>query len=124
MTKSRKIIMGLLAFSPIPFILMYFIFIFGMISRVTNNLGPGSSVANLPDMKYIIVLGALFMIFAITALVAYIVDVINSEKLKKDQNSKIIWLLVVILTGFIGRIVYFIVEIYPRPRLDSSTNRD
>jgi len=121
MTNNKKILMGILAFAPIIFFIIYGIFmigIFGTIMDATSDPSMLSSsrnpLGNFP-FKTMMTLLASFMIISLISLVVYIVDILNNEKLKADQNNKIMWLVLVILIGFIGRIVYFFVEVYPRP---------
>ncbi|RJQ17189.1 hypothetical protein C4573_04000 [Candidatus Woesearchaeota archaeon] len=68
-----------------------------------------------------IALGLFFMVFigfiilfSLTVLVFMILAVVELAKCKNDSDYKLLWILIVILLGFIGLIIYAIVG---RPQL-------
>ncbi len=50
-------------------------------------------------------------------LIYYIIDIVKNPKFQDGGNNKLIWILVVVLLGTIGMIVYFFSEIMPRKEL-------
>ena len=59
---------------------------------------------------FIWLLGLLMMIAGIAALLFWIMMIVDVAKREfKKQNDKIAWVLVVVLAGFIGAVVYYFV---------------
>ncbi|MCX6749545.1 MAG: PLDc N-terminal domain-containing protein [Candidatus Pacearchaeota archaeon] len=63
-------------------------------------------------MEIILILAAIFLLIAISiaAFVFWIMMLIDSIKRKfKNDTEKIVWVLVIILTGILGAIIYYFV---------------
>jgi len=56
----------------------------------------------------------LSVVLSLGMIVYYIIDITRNPKFQSGDNSKVIWILVVIFGSTIGMIAYFIAEIYPR----------
>ena len=64
-------------------------------------------------MEIILILAAIFLLIAISiaAFVFWIMMLIDSIKRNfKKESEKIVWVLVIILTGILGAIIYYFVD--------------
>jgi len=116
MSTAKKTGLFLLTIAPIPLFGMYIYSFFNIFSRLDElehaNMPPTDFMQNFGIMfTYIILAG----IITLVALILYILDIVKNKKFQGEQNSmKVVWLLIVILLGTIGMIVYFFVEIIGR----------
>lgn len=111
--------MGILAFLPIAFFIVYIITILSFFSKAVEN--PQMMQEQNPEeifsfIKYIIPVLLLLSIAGILSLIFYIIDVVQNPKFTNDSaNNKVVWILLIILLGFISIPIYFFLEIYKRP---------
>lgn len=118
MTKSKKTILGILTFSPFIFVIWYFISIFSFMKVMTAAMDHpvGGTMEMIDPIKTLVIPVLIGFCLSIGLLIYYLVDILKlNPNFKKDtNNNKVIWILVVLLCGFLGMIVYFFVEIVPR----------
>lgn len=75
-------------------------------------LPPSDFIQNFGIIIMYIVLAGLI---TLVAMIIYVLDVVKNKKFQGENSSlKIVWLLIVVLMGSIGMIVYFFVEIIGR----------
>jgi hypothetical protein len=116
MSKSSKILSGILAFIPLVLWLVYIaMFVSFMIDTVANNLesissptaGPEFFVAFFSRMfGVLILLGLISMV----KLIYFLVHITNNQKL--DSNERLTWVLVGIFVGTFGFPVYWYLKIW------------
>lgn len=119
LTKSQKILIGILHFAPIIGFVLYFISFFSIffnISEISNN-----SNGQEPSAEFLQNFATIFVILGITILmylVILIFDIIHLVKSNKnDTNNKIVmWILILLFTQGIGGIIYFFLEILPEKK--------
>lgn len=121
MSKPKKILLGVLTVAPVFFLIWYLIGFFSFISSM-HEMSDGSEFSgNDPSdvfnsIKTLIAPLFLLMFLSLGLLIYYLFDIfsLNQNFKGKSDNNKLIWTLVIIFTGFIGQIVYFFIEVYPR----------
>jgi len=121
MKASNKWLYALLAFAPLPLFALYFYKIFslmpGMMSGNIQSLEPASTESILSNyFQTIIPIAILLVLVSITALIVFLMHIVKNEKFDHPHRSteKVVWILVVVLTGFLGNLVYFFMEIMPK----------
>jgi magnesium-transporting ATPase (P-type) len=124
LTKSQKVLVGILHFVPVIGIVAYFIFIFsfifGNIERFDNHHNEPPPVEVFQGF-----IGA-FVIIILTILVTIgvkIFDIIHlTRSNKNDTNNKILmWVLLFVFVGVIAEIVYYFMEILPEKKNDNDS---
>lgn len=116
MSKSRKILLGGLTLLPLFFLAGYFILFFRMVSRITNSEYHGNEITAFhQQMLPMFVVVGIFGLLSIGLMVLYLVLIVNNPKFKLPaySSSKVVWILVILLAGTLGKIIYFFVEIWP-----------
>lgn len=121
MSNPKKILLGVLTVAPFFFFLWYLIGIFSFISSIPQISDGSEFSGNDPSyffnsIKTLIAPMFLLMFLSLGLLIYYLVDIFSlNQNFKGDSgDNKLIWTLVIIFTGFIGQIVYFFIEVYPR----------
>lgn len=130
MSKNKKILLGILTFSPIIGMAFYFICFIGMFATiggmVPSEIGAEAELHPQDMTAFMGMMGTAMIILLCTVLVTigmtvyYIVHVINNEQLDKEKNEPIIWVLLVLLAGYIGQFVYWYMKIWKENPNDSS----
>jgi hypothetical protein len=112
----NKFWQGFFAIAPIVSLLLifvgYFVFIFALISEIPelkqdNNVPP---VEILQGMGFFFILLLLTIFISISSLVFYIVHAVQNPNLK-ENNMLVVWILLFLFVGGIGKLIYWIVEI-------------
>ena len=118
MARPLKILLGIATFWPIFYIFIFLAFtLFSVLTMVFMRADGG--IPGEPPPEFIAGMLALtfFHFFTIIELLGlmifYIVHAIKDPQL--DANEKIMWVLVVVLVGFIGMPIYFILRVWKRP---------
>lgn len=123
LTKSQKIIVGILHFVPILGIIAYVIFIF---SFIFGNIGKFDTHNNQPPppefFQGFIGAFAIIMLSVLLAIGVKIFDIIHlTRSNKEDKSNKILmWVLLFIFAGVISEIVYYFLEILPEKKDDDN----
>lgn len=121
MTKQKKLWLGIFTFLPILCVIIYIIcFAFYMFSFV-EVLDAQAGDPNVADpSKFFVFFGLMFFMIIVSIvatiglMIYYIVHANANPKL--DSNQKLIWILVLVLAGGIGNIVYYFVEILSKEK--------
>ena len=120
MSTTKKLIIGILTLLPIFIIPLYLVSFFSFIKQAQHISPSGQFSTPEEDMKMLIPMAiylGVAVILSFSMLIFYIVDIIKNPKFQGPGNNKLIWILIVLFTGIIGKIVYFIIEIIPRKEL-------
>ncbi|MEP6727780.1 MAG: hypothetical protein ABJC98_18295 [Bacteroidota bacterium] len=112
MTKSRKLLVGVLSFLPIILFVAYFIFFFGFFIAILKqtqqeNVLPEMMLGKIAGMVAAIVLMGLC---SLGALIYFIIHAINNKII--DSTERIVWALIFIFAGTIGFPVYWYMRIW------------
>tara|TARA_R110002072_G_scaffold125944_2_gene262328 strand:+ start:3883 stop:4275 length:393 start_codon:yes stop_codon:yes gene_type:complete len=123
MTRSKKIWLGVLTFLPIVCAIiyiicfaLYFITFASIIEHEASDTSinnPGFLVGSFGLMFLMILIA---VISSIGLMIYYIIHANSNPNF--DSNQKLIWILVLVLAGGIGTIVYYFIEILPEKKND------
>ena len=114
MKQSTKFLLGILTFLPLILILTYISFIFtnfiptAIRLEHSNQDFPLELFQSLSIMIFTIVIA---LIFKLGIMVYYIVHASNNPK--NETNTKIMWIVFLVLVGTMSSIVYYFLEILP-----------
>lgn len=61
----------------------------------------------------------IIIFLSIGLLIYYLIHIAKNPKFKQDSTSKLVWILIVLLAGAIGMLVYFFIEIWPEKKLEA-----
>lgn len=116
LSKSQKIIIGILHFLPIVGFILYFIFFFFFFLGTIENIGKNGTEPD-PAEFFSGFIGA-FLIIMISVIIAIgikVFDIIHLVKSNKNDsgNKVLLWVLLFIFAGSVGEIVYYFLEILP-----------
>jgi hypothetical protein len=120
MSTTKKIIVGILTVVPIFIIPLYLLSFFSFIKQAQHISPSGQFSSPEENMKMLIPMAiylGVALVISISMLIFYIVDILKNPKFQGPGNNKLIWILIVLFTGIIGKIVYYIMEIIPRKEL-------
>jgi hypothetical protein len=119
MTKSKKILLGIFTFLPFLCILAYFVF---FLKFFFSSISLHTSDAFINDHHFFdnfFLLAILIITSVISGFVLMIYYVIHANKNPKfDSNQKLMWILILVLTSFMGNIIYYFVEIIPDKQIE------
>lgn len=114
MTKSGKVLLGILSFLPIILLVIYFVLFFGMFynmvlqgQRLEQHELPPAFIGNL------VLIFAFLIVLGLTSLglkIFYIIHSVNNKYI--DSNERIVWILVFIFAGTIGFPIYWYMRIW------------
>lgn len=114
MSKSGKLLLGALTLLPVLFLGFYMFSFFRIFSELAT-IQPGNQ-PQLPEnfFNLFLYIGLVAML-SLGLLIYYLLHITRNPKfMQHDQSSnKIVWVLVVVLGGFVGMIAYFFMEIWP-----------
>lgn len=127
MSKSKKIIIGFLTILPLAFFLAYFMSIFSFVKNAQQMEQAGGmdnpeEVMGLLAPMFIFI--GIAILISLGMLVFYIVDIVKNPRFQSPGNNKLIWILVVLFAGMLGKLIYFFVEIMPRKELPPLPNNN
>ncbi len=121
MSNTKKTILGILTFTPLIFLILYFFAAYNMMMSIADIEHSGhfnSPEEMMQKMKPMFAYMFMLMGISIALLIIYLLDIFSwNKKLANEGNTKLIWALIVLFTGMIGMIVYFFAEIVPRKEL-------
>lgn len=128
MTKSGKLLLGILTFVPLVCLIayigycVYFFFeIFEFEHATSSRLLENGTFESRPEHIISQNLGVLFgliisiLLSSLGLLIYYIIHIMKNPKFRTNNIQQLVWALIVLFGGFIGGIVYFFMEIYPLP---------
>lgn|SRR5574338_165546 len=116
MSKSSKIILGILSFLPFVFLLGYFVWFIGLFIHMMGAAGSGNAYpGEMPDhflgnMIWMIILMALMAIFTFGLFIYYVVHVVNNKTI--DSSERLVWILVFIFANMMGFPIYWYMRIW------------
>ena len=104
MNKAGKLFLGVLTLLPLFYIFVFIGFIITMIAA-----GPHLNAG--PPIALFVTHGAM-MVLMLGLMIYYIIHVLQNPRLLSNTNERLLWVLVIILGGFIGQFVYWYLQIW------------
>lgn len=114
MKKSTKIWLGILTFLPMFLIFAYIFHIFTALIPTAIRLENSHQevpIELFQSISVMILFIALAIIIRMGIMIYYIVHASNNPK--NENNTKIMWIVLLVLVGTISSIVYYFLEILP-----------
>lgn len=110
---TKKIILGVFTFLPLIFFGIYIIEFFSLFMELGYEISESDpNPQNVTGGFRSLLLWIVFMaICGIGITIYYLIHAINHTK--EDSNQRLIWILILLLAGGIGSVVYYIVRIVP-----------
>jgi len=122
MKNSTKVLLGILTFLPMLLLLTYIVYIFAAFIPTAIQLEnshqefPVELFQSLSVMIFLIILA---LIIKLGIMIYYIVHASNNPK--NENNTKIMWIVLLVLVGSISSIVYYFIEILPSKDLSDKS---
>ncbi len=126
MKKSNKILLGTLTISPFIGIALYMLFFFTMFLSISTFEPSGGE----PPFFLFGSFGIMFVILGLTGLVTlaltiyYLIHVVNNKHLNPANNEQLIWILILLLAGNLGQIIYWYMKIWKDPELEAEVSHE
>ena len=114
MKKSTKIWLGVLTFLPFLLTLVYMIYFFSFFFKNIIELEhnqEGFPIEFFQSFSVMFLIIMLAIIIKLIVMIYYIIHVSNNPK--NENNTKIMWIVLLTLVGTITSIIYYFVEILP-----------
>lgn len=118
LSKSQKIGIGIVTFMPILCLIGYLVSFFTVFLGIQGNEPPHTSYFFSGFAVAFVFLG-LTILSGLASLIVHLIHVTKNEKLKKQNNGQLIWILIIILANGIGGIIYYFLEILPEPKTEN-----
>ncbi|MEX0998257.1 MAG: hypothetical protein WDZ45_14485 [Flavobacteriaceae bacterium] len=118
MTRKKKIILGILTFLPVFSILAYF---FVFLKFFFSTLGTAANDPFIEEVFFesFIILFILIIVAILSGIALMIYYIIHANSNPNfDSNQKLIWILILVLSSFIGNIIYYFIEIIPDKQIN------
>lgn len=106
MSKTLKLLLGIVTFWPAAYMVLFFGFIFSTIFFISG--GDGENLG--PPFAIIFILHFLTMLVIAALTVFYIVNVFRNERVEKDK--KVLWAIVLFLGNVVAMPIYWWVYIW------------
>ena len=119
---NNRVLQGFLAIAPIALLILIFISYFAAIFSLFSSID-AIEETNQPPMEFLTGLGVVFLLMFVMVIVSlfsfiyFIIHVTKNPNLEQN-NMRLIWILIIVLVGGIGNLIYWIAEIEskkPRP---------
>lgn len=114
MSKSLKIILGIITLLPFVFMGGYFLWFMSFFMRMSDNLEAGDPDAvprlMFGNMGWMFLFLGMAILISFGLMIYYIVHVVNNKKI--DSNERLVWILVFIFANMIGYPVYWYMRIW------------
>jgi heme/copper-type cytochrome/quinol oxidase subunit 2 len=121
MSKTSKIITGILSVLPLLLMAGYLVMFFSFFFKMFTMSFPNPSAPPDPEAfmtPFIGMFAMLFLMVLVTlAMLIYFIIHINNNK-KLDNNEKLIWILIIIFVGMIGKPIYWYMKIWKEDEVD------
>lgn len=116
---NSRVLQGFLAIAPlvltIGLLVVYFWFILSFI--ISSSANSDKSDISIYGLFGIIVVGAFLLLFSFLSFIYFLIHAAKNQNLN-ENNLRLIWILTIRLTGVLGCLAYWIVEIQikePKP---------
>ncbi len=119
MTKSKKIVLGIFTFLPLLCILAYLLFFLKFFFSSISSPAYDPFIDEEYFLENFIMLVIFVLVAAVFGFVLMIYYIIHANSNPKfDTNQKLMWILILVLSSFLGNIIYYLVEIIPQKQIE------
>ena len=122
MKNSTKVLLGILTFLPMLLLLTYIVFIFAAFIPTAiqlENSHQDVPIELFQSLSVMILIIVIAMIIKLGIMIYYIIHASNNPK--NENNTKIMWIVLLVLVGSISSIVYYFIEILPSKDLSDQS---
>ncbi|MES1226900.1 MAG: hypothetical protein ABUT20_66110 [Bacteroidota bacterium] len=119
MSKSRKLLLGILSLLPMILIVVYFITFFSFMLTIFRHANQEDVLPQmmLEHIGWIIGVALLMGFVSLGLKIYFIIHAVNNRL--TDSTERIIWILIFIFAGMIGYPVYWYMRIWKEPVPDA-----
>ncbi|MEO5681322.1 MAG: hypothetical protein ABIQ88_01710 [Chitinophagaceae bacterium] len=112
MSKSRKMLLGILSFLPIVLLLVYIVTFFSFFLTIFRHAQQDNVLPPLimENIIWMVLLSILMALCSLGLLIYFIIHAVNNKVI--DSTERIIWILVFIFAGMAGFPVYWYMRIW------------
>jgi DMSO reductase anchor subunit len=119
--KTNKTLYALLAFAPIIMVLVIFVLIGLMVAQLATDVASNIYYKNEFDLPFFVPIMVVAMLASALSLIGIIAFALHSQKsIHITPDKRTMWLLILIFTGTIGRIIYYFTWIAKEEALDAA----
>ena len=108
MSRSKKILLGILTLLPVLCIGLYIFFFFSFFFDIAGGNEPEISEVFPAKFRFLFLMIITALVSGFAMMIYYIIHV-NKSDMKSD--NKLIWILILVLASGLGNIAYYLVEI-------------
>lgn len=108
--RPARVVLGVLTFWPPVYMVLFMLFVFGDV--LLSTLSPSSNAGVPFAFRALFTVHFLTMLEMFGLTVYYAVDVYRDDALRNDRKA--LWMVIVLLGGFIGQAVYYVLWIVQR----------
>lgn len=112
MTKGHKNILGIFTFLPVFLFVIYISVIFFMIRDAMVFMDEDMPFPIVGDVLWLVIMALLMGLLSFGLMIYYIIHAINNPQI--DNNEKILWVLLFVLTNIISYPIYWYMRIWKR----------
>ncbi len=119
---NNRTLQGFLAIAPLVSLILIFVVYFAALFSIFANIETLENSSNTPTglltgMGMVFVVLFLTIIISLVSFIYFIVHVAKNPNLEQN-NMRIVWILIIVLVGGLGNLIYWIAEIQtkkPKP---------
>lgn len=115
MSKSRRLLIGILSLLPLVLVIVYTISFFGIFISAIRHQGRPDVIPEmmLDHIVWIVGIGLLMGLSSLAMKIYFIVHAVNNTAI--DATERLVWILVFVFAGIIGEPVYWYMRIWRAP---------
>lgn len=113
LSKTQKILLGIASGWPIVYIVLFVVFIFGIVALSSDGPGGGLDTLFAGGFVILLILHLITIILTLALMIFYIVHAVKNTRL--DSNMRIVWILVFFFGGMLVLPVYWYLQIWKAP---------
>lgn len=118
MTKSKKIVLGFFTLFPLlcifAYVVFFFQFFFESITTQTND--PFEDAYFFQNFIILFILIIVGLVTGFAMMIYYIIHANSNPRF--DSNQKLMWILILVFSSFLGSIIYYFIQIIPDKQVE------
>jgi len=113
LSRSRKLLLGIATAWPLFYMVIFMVVWLTLVFTIASLPASGTGTGLPTGFVVIFVLHVLTMLEMLVLVGVYAWLVV--KRFVGDETQRLMWLLLVILTGFVGQLVFFCLKVWPEP---------